>query len=56
MAPDQADSTPLDILAGVNYTNENYPQIAPVSAPPEVRTSPARTYPQISLKDFSEHQ
>jgi len=31
------DSTPLDILAGVNYTNENYMQIAPVSAPPDVQ-------------------
>jgi hypothetical protein len=29
------DSTTLDILGGVNYTNENYTQIAPVPAPPD---------------------
>ncbi len=28
------DTTTLDILAGVNYTNENYTQIAPVPEPP----------------------
>ena len=38
------DTTTLDILAGVNYTNENYTQIAPVPNHPTSST--------ISSTDF----
>jgi len=50
--PIKRDSTPLDILAGVNYTNENYPQIAPVSAPPEVQHESSTNLSTDFFEDF----